>query len=300
MKYPLLLVLACVTLRSSANPITYVSVEEAIRKGWLAVEFTGITTSTDELENEDVWDLEWSSHNGQCISLVATNQSGRPLHILVETGRLLAPDDTLTQTMMVTQQLAFSIPASTRQEHRLYAMCTEMSDSSPGGMDAFTLGLVAESDLLGMASLIEKYEAQNETGQNAVWVITDDLQLSDIQGEDANMVAALRHYASDVTGKTIEPEKPEPLGQQESRYNVPLFSGSIEFGYRVLQASKVSLSIYGPDGNEVKAIMAERPHEPGIYTITYTTHGYLLEPGVYTMKMYQDGQFITFKQFRID
>lgn len=295
MKSILPLALISLVLGPNASAVTYTSIEEAVNRGWLRVDIAGRDSENDD-PNSEAYEEGWGIHNGKCIKLTATNISGRSLSIMIETGRTLYPTDTGVQTMMVTEQLVFTIPVGSKQEHVLYAMCTEMSDSGPSAEDGFGLGSLADTDLRGMAQLIEKYKAQNETGQDAVWVITDDLDLSSIEGEDADVVSALRKYASEVTGKSLA----APSAPTNAQYNVPLFNGSIEFGYRLTQGAKVSLVVYDPDGNEFRKLLTDKPHEAGIYTIRYSLEASGLAPGVYTVKMFRDGSFASFKQFRIE
>lgn len=290
MKPLLLIALTSIAFDLQASAISYISLADAVKQGLLKVECSGQNGVDDEGN-----DSGSGIHSGRCIKLTATNISGRSLNIRMETGRTLSPTDTGVQAMVVTEMLAFSIPANAKQEHLLYAMCTEMTDSGPDADDAFTLGLMANTDVRGMAELIEKYHAQNETGQDALWVITDDLELSAIDGDDSEMVAALRKYAAEVTGKTITPAE-----TPESHYTVPLFAGAVEFGYRILRSSKVSLIIVDPEGIEFKKLMSDQNHEPGVYSVRYTLEGSGMAPGVYTVKLFQDGSFVSFKQFRIE
>jgi hypothetical protein len=294
MKPLLLVAITALTLDAFSSPKNYLSIEDAVRSGLLRVEFTGMN---EALESDDgTLDIGGGMHNGKCIRLTAVNAGSRQLDILVETGRRLTAGDSTVQDMVITQQLAFTIPAGAQQDHLLYAMCTQMHDGSPDGSDAFALGLLAEPDLRGMAQLVERYNAQDQTGQDAIWVITDDLELTAIDGENSEMVSEMRKYAAEVTGKSLEAEPATPA------YSAPqVYSGAIEFGYRVVTDSKVSLVVFDPEGNEFKTLFSEKAHRPGVYSIRYTLErATAIEPGVYTLKMFQNGRFVTFKEFQIE
>lgn len=292
MRKGILLLLPFVLFGTTTLTAKDISLEEAVRQGLVTVSFTGMTNLIEDEAVTDAWDFDWGSspHYGKCINMIATNNTSGSLSLTIENGRILNADDPDVQDMIITQQMAFTLPSNQKKEYALYAMCTEMSDMGPDGESLFTLGLLAEPDLRGMSELVEKHDAQNETGQDAVWVITDDMELESIDGDDPEITSALRHYAAKVTGKTIEPELP---------YNVPLYNGAIEFGYRLMTSAKVSLIVYDPDGSEFKVLFAEKPHERGDYSIKYSFDRMRMEPGVYTLKMFKNGVFQTFSQFQI-
>ena len=292
MKTATLLVVLSIGFVHFASATKDVSLEEAVKNGLLTVAFNGMDHAEDDAEAADI---AWTAgtHFGKCIKLMVTNNSTQLLRVTLEAGRLLNAHDNDVQDMVVTQQLAFVIPARQKQEHTLYAMCTEMNDRGPSSAHAFMLGLMAEADLQGMAKLVEKYNVQNETGQDAVWVITDDLSVDAIDGDDAQVTAALRQYASEVVKK-------RDTSDNGSRYNVPVYRSSVEFGYRLLQDANVSLIVYDPNGAEFMSLLSDKPHQPGVYSITYSFERSDLQPGIYTLKMFQNGRFVTFKQFRVE
>ncbi len=59
------------------------------------------------------------------------------------------------------------IPTSCKQKknYRLYAMCTEASDGSPGSDDNFKIGKRSTGNLLGLAELLNRKKYQNDAGR---------------------------------------------------------------------------------------------------------------------------------------
>lgn len=155
------LLLAFSTLLLFTLPLTAIDLNEAITKGWVEAEL---------IDNPGE-----SSHFGQSIQVQVKNLSGKDLKLELKPGQFLMPADTNTQRMMVTATFVVSVEKDETDTAPLYAMCSEKYNSGPGSDDMFTLGGMAKDKLLKLANYLDTEQIQDESGQNAVWIITDGI-----------------------------------------------------------------------------------------------------------------------------
>ena len=128
------------------------TLEDALKKGLVTATFTGQKDASP-------------SHYGKCIQLILKNISNQNLSINLENGRRLDCIYDSVQDMLVTHSEVFALLPSQKRECTIYAMCTQKHDRSPHETSVYHLGAMAESVLVELTMLIEKYDAQDGTGQ---------------------------------------------------------------------------------------------------------------------------------------
>jgi len=225
----------------------------------------------------------FSSHYGRCMQLTVANNKRAPVIIRVSPGQRLLPKDEYTQEMIVTEEQILTLYPGDTQRVQLFAMCGERADGSPGDGEEFIIGEIARQEIRDMAAYIYKKNYQHSTGQEAMWVVTDGSDLTNITDQNTFVANDLRRKASDITGQPFVPYVPD------AEYN-GLSTISGQFHYRVRQQGFGTLQLYDPNGDVVHTMFERMPLKPGTYTFKFNAEGISLMNGTYKLKLFINGQ----------
>jgi hypothetical protein len=131
---------------------------------------------------------------GQCLQVDVKNLTDSALTLSLETGRILDCDHDSIQNMMITRQLVFTLDGNKSGTYKAYAMCVQETKSSPDAHASYQIGDYADNNLLQFSKIIEKYNLQDNAGQNAVWVFTDNNDTTAIYGNNMAETKLLKKY----------------------------------------------------------------------------------------------------------
>lgn len=229
------------------------------------------------------------SYYGKCITVTLKNTTNQNLSINLENGRRLVCIYDSVQDMIVTRAEIFALLPAQSKEYTIYAMCSQKHDRSPHENSVYQVGVMAESVLVELTLLIEQLNAQDYTGQNAVWVITDDSDPSNINGDNAETVKALKDYVTAAkAGKKQDPREKGFIYD----YSYPTVDedGGIliegDFDWQMPYKTFVSLYVYDNYGNRVKVIFQDVVFNSGLQTYHYKIKSKDFRPGeLYWVRM---------------
>jgi hypothetical protein len=213
-----------------------------------------------------------SSHYGECIKIELINLSYTSYDIVLETGRKLVPVVDSVQTMMITKEMMISLLPKGTKTVFAYAMCTEKTDKSPNPKRKFKVGEMAEGKLLQLAKLIEKYDYQDNTAQQAVWVITNNSSLVNITSSDSMKVKILKGFLS---------EQPSTNFKNAS-------GGTIEgkFTWNMDKLGTISIVVLNESGFEIGEIFSNKKYDKGAQSCNFKYTGCMIEPNkVYKVRL---------------
>jgi hypothetical protein len=233
---------------------------EAIQKKMVKVDIKGRGVTT---ENS-------SGHYGKCIFLKIKNLLAQPLDLNVETGRRLTCVYDSVQDMMVAKAEMFALGPNGSSDFTINAFCTQKHDRSPGESSVFRLDGMTEGYLHELALLIESLGCIDNTGQQAVWVLTDSISPGEITGKDAAKVKKLKDFVIFA----IANMKNQKSTQFMYDYSFPdktdkgfLLKG--EINWDMPYSGLVSLTIYDNHNQKIKVIFDERLYRSGFQTFDY-------------------------------
>ncbi len=229
-----------------------ISLQEALKKNMISISIQG---------NGD--------HVGKCIDLTIKNNHYNVQNIFVECRQLLASKNHGTQDMIFTERMVIPLPIHGSAKSQLYAMCAQKNNSSPGRNDQFIPGKMATGNLLALSKLIEALHYQNSAGQSAIWAITDHSSIDYIRGSDSIMVATLQNFVAQAKGIPV-PYAGTNRMVPSSSPSKKVYRITGKFIYTLTEASKVSISLFDIDGNEIKKVMEERTASPGSQKLNYS------------------------------
>ncbi len=275
-----LLLSGCLCFCQAAE-VSY-KLSEAIQKKLVSVKFTGA--------KDDTAHMMQSSHYGPCISMEIASASADNLQINLEYGFILMPEDSSTQAMMVTQSLVASLNPKQKKNYRLYAMCTEASDGSPGSDDNFKIGKRSTGNLLGLAELLNRKKYQNDAGQDAVWCLTDNHDVHSIYSTDTTMMYDLRRFIAKAKNLPLasiyekEPQAAAPV-TYTTHY---VYSGSLS--YSLAGNHKVLIALFDEDNHMKKVYVNNENQRDGVYTYNYELSSEEMSNKKHYLRMFRDGK----------
>ena len=153
---------------------------------------------------------------------------------------------------MVTAPMLVSISPRERIKRRLYTMCTQSQNAAPRRFDPFTVGPMAEENLVKMANLIAKNDYQNSTAQSAVWTIANNEPTRYIYGRDTAMVKEIAKLVSEITGVPITEFSFTPR-----EHHITSIRTSVEY-LSPNYLENASLHLYDENGNQIRTYFEGR------------------------------------------
>ncbi len=117
---------------------------------------------------------------GDCVQTVFTNELGETVTVLVPIGVRLLPETPKTQIMVTAGNELLEVTPG-ESEFLIKGFCSLHSASSPSSGERFSFFEMADEDMLRVLRNINEAGAFDETGQYALWYVTDggDLETVD-------------------------------------------------------------------------------------------------------------------------
>lgn len=182
--------------KDTMNKPAVISIKDAINKGMLELKICG---SYDRRFFYEVLDGE-GVHYGKCMAIVLKSKIDSFVFIKLDCGTLLIPDDSMVQTMLVTNDAEFPLYPGQTYSTRFYAMCAQIHDKAPDIETIFRIGEMADSNLLRLANYLDANYLQNMLGQHAVWAMTDQADFEELKkyGADSNSVIKTKEILNEL------------------------------------------------------------------------------------------------------
>ncbi len=219
-------------------------------------------------------------HTGQNMEFVITNTTNKTIDLSINSGWLFEPADEGLQTMMLVQHKNVVIEKQGKRKTKVYTLCTEAHDGSPSDEDGFAMTKRSTGKLEKIATyLADKSYYNDEAAQPAVWVVSNNHQLSAVFSSNKTIQKDLVKYVADLTGQdvpwynvkhTIQPGTP-PIPQY-------IEAG---FEFELPEAQDLTFGVYDMYGKAMKLIIEDKPLRKGHYRFKLEMEVFHLEPGIY-------------------
>lgn len=267
----------------ASEPVSF-SLFDAVQKKLVKVVFKGRGYSA---ENR-------SAHYGKCISLNIKNVSSQRLELKLEAGRKLRCYKDTVQDMMVSRSEMFALGPGGSSDFTINAFCTEKHESSPGDKTVYNMTGMADGYLYQLVQLIESLDCQDNMGQQAVWVLTDNISPDNIRGGDAAKAKKLKDFVDFALNKI----KSRNAGGVIYDYSFPDkttegFKITGEINWDMPYSGTVTLSVYDNKGKKVADIFTGVPYKSGFQSFNYElANGMFREGEMYWLKVVSGGQWL--------
>jgi len=253
-----------------------IPLNEAIKKGYLALSVSGT-----------------GGNEGECLKLKLENISRKDLGIVVPAGQIFEAGDSSLQNLMTSKEGTFLVARGKNRIARLFGFCVEASDGSPGEGSIFSLGKMAEGNLLKMARYLSDNNLhKNSAAQYAVWAVMDADRLESI-GDPA-----LAKFTAELLGKPLpeyhiayqQPQDRQLPGRPANLREAMALNGL--FYYELPKDQMVSFGLYSSGGEHLHELFSNRLQKRGHHKFRFEFEIKGLEKGNYVVKLVSEGKTI--------
>lgn len=277
-----------VLLTSHLNS-TAIGIKEAILQKQISIEMKGIS--------------------GKNIQLSMNNLSGKTQQIELSAGQFLMPDDPEIQRMMVAKDTNILLLTTKTAILQVKSFCTQNRKSGLRNTTIFTLGNMAEGNLLKLAKLISKNNYYSDAAQQAVWCLTDKADLYGIVGGNESETKVLREFVHKITGQPLtmkvsqvenEPDFAEEIPERKKVNTIEhVIKDTIRFSNR--EKCSTTLTISDTSGKEILVFFKDRPlGENANATYSYSFTYKYMEVGKYFIRLRKNnGELIYEKEMMV-
>ena len=227
-------------------------------------------------------------HSENCMSIELKNLSKDTVFLFLEPGRrLLASDTTLQDILIVKKQNIILAPLAVQRING-YGFCCESNNSSPSKGATYSIGRMAPDSWVKLAEFISTNKFPKEALQSAVWVMSNDHDISSVHAEDEKSIQPLRKLLGELKGVEV----PWYSKTYEKDANM-VFSGRQEYilgtiHYKLKNNAIVSIVVRDKWGTIAKTLVEEAAKGPGPqeYDLQLNVKGW--GKGEYTITIMQD------------
>jgi hypothetical protein len=286
-------ILSIVLLLTIVVSVQAISIEQAVKQKLITLSITGADRSKSG--------VYMSSHAGTCLAMTIKNISTKPQTIELETGRMLQPDDSEIQPMMITQHQSYFVKAGEEKEALLSAYCCNSGKGGPGMTTTYNTGKMSAGLMNDIAHYIEDNKTDGSLAQHAVWFAASGDCYDCIYSDDTVVANKLRRFIYAKTGNKYVALKPDAKPQYNPKWYVTV---NVTYNYTIPKQSKVTLSMLDEEGKLVKQFYNNDMQAAGTHSIDKE---FIVEAGdgvkredTYTVKLYVNDRFIFDHKFRVN
>jgi len=229
-------------------------------------------------------------HTGGVITLKIKNLKDEVVKLTVEAGRRLDSQDSAQQDILINKAELFTLMPKQEKSFDISGMCCQAHNSSPRKEEIFSIGKMADSNLIKLASFIDRNKWwDNYIAQSAVWIISDNERMENIGGNDS-VSKKLQVFVSKLTGKPIPVYKIDYDADTSVAFSGKAGKISGTFEYDIYDYGLVAFGIYDAQGHVVKMFFTDVPKNQGHHTCNYSFETSYLPRGNYYARLRLNGQ----------
>jgi len=263
------------------------SIEEAVKSGMFKAEVKGI-----------------GGYSGECITLNVVNLSSIDTTIYIEAGRRLNSVDSTVQDILVVREVPLLVRAGEEKNINLFGFCCQATNAGPGKDEEFTLGQMADSNLVKLAVFLNQNSFDLSTIQNAVWVVSNNHPLASVHSADVSKRKELRKLHTLLASIKLLPVNFSWYTLTYKTDTTRLFSGVADslfgdFDYSLWKNCAVSLTLNDSKGKVIDHFFVNKGHNPNSYSYEIKMSVASLPKGKYFVRLIADNQMKSEKVFEL-
>lgn len=268
------------------NPLTQVTLEDALSKKMVEVSVVSNPKGT---------------HYLLPIMIQLKNVTDAPIDVLVENGRTFAPVDTTLQPILIIKEELISLSPGQTKWAVLTGMCFNMHKHAPASTVKayYNVKPINKGKLGKLSKFLQDNKYFGIGAQEAIWCISNDLDLESIIDWDDNHVANLVKYVAELTGKPV----PNPASPDDYRRNIRLppreevqVGGNFE--YTILKPTEIHIAMFDEHGIVVRELYYNSSQPKGVYSFDYLFDATVYKDPVYYIRQLENREVIM--EFRLD
>jgi len=275
MKSILYLFLLGILTQPIPTPVKTVDLKSALENGHLQMEVIGNGLSTHYLKP---------------ISIDLQNTGVEPINIKIPIGQIFHAKDSSIQDVIVTQETLIALRAGERTQQDVYAMCIEQQLSGNNDSINYSLGDLANGEVLELVDLIRQRKDFNIVGQYALWCLIDEGELGMISGIDSNSVTFYRDFVAEKRNILVPEFDPQDYQTNYEDASLIKRSAKGSFKYKFSKVSHVTIALFDESGIVVRELYNNPQESSGHHELDFEFDMEVYRDEVYYVRLIQDDE----------
>ena len=236
------------------------------------------------------------TYKGNCLKMTLQNNTDDSLYILLEAGRRLDSKNNKEQDILVTKEQIFKLESHQKKDFSIYGFCCQASNHAPSRDSLFSIGKLADTNLVSLAKFcnINKFTV-GET-QSAVWCVSDRRPLASISASNES----LRYFVSKITKE----EMPWYQLEYHDASSNTVFSDRVErvtgnIMYTLTKDDFYKIELHDAKGKLIQNFTENKVATKGTYDYWFNMQVSNYPKGKYYIHIYNGNELVTKKEFVI-
>jgi hypothetical protein len=257
--------------------------------------------SIEKLLNEHKISLDikgTGGHQENCIAFDIKNLTKDTIYLLIEQGRRFVSGDSDLQDILLVRKHEFAAPPLASIHRIGYGFCCEASMKSPGAGSLFKIGFMTPKEWIKVLDVINAYDFEAGAIQSAVWVLSDNHDISSVYSKNEENMKRLRTILAKVKGIEV------PWYSVSYKQDTALVFtnqhlkvwGDID--YQIKHNSMVSVVVRSLDGMVMETLIEDMPVNPGFYTYKMELPIHDWPKGEYEINILDNSNLLIKKKFK--
>ncbi|MFN5911378.1 MAG: hypothetical protein ACK45H_08600 [Bacteroidota bacterium] len=140
------------------------------------------------------------TYSGKGIQLSLANKTSSEMHLLIPAGTLFNPENKEEQELITTQDELLVLQPRSQTTATLTVNCIEADDRCPSQSGKCSIGKVSDPKLIKLIAELRNYKLSSSTVQDAIWAVTDNRPLSNID-RTTPAEERIRTFVAALTGQ---------------------------------------------------------------------------------------------------
>jgi hypothetical protein len=225
-------------------------------------------------------------YRGNSVMLKITNNTSSSLNVKIPAGSAYMPADEGEQTLVQLEEEFIALAPQATQNITIAAFCSESSDGCPSSDSAFALSSTKDKKLNQMIAYMKGKKINKTAYQDAVWAITDDKSISNIQAND-KVTKDFRQFVAKLMGKEntwyTSPQQYSVDARGNINSETVVISGNLKFPSNGV--TPIHEEVFDVDGNMLFKSNASTPRKSANVTMQFSIRVKGWEIGSYTVKV---------------
>lgn len=239
-------------------------------------------------------------YKGDVVTLAVQSLDNRQLKLKLPMGLTLKSDDPGEQDLVVTRNYVVYLDKKAAKQISLQTLCMQQSNSSPAEGSTFTVGELADANMLKLLRFVKGSPIGLNAFQEALWVLTDGNGIENVYDPDMMATKNLQEFLATITGQqlpwySVEHEDSDP-GETAERIAVKVHG---VFEFELETGTHVTLAVYNADGEQVYVIANDQPFQAGRVGMRFSFDANNVPEGEYFVRVTANGNVLKEQSFSI-
>jgi hypothetical protein len=235
-------------------------------------------------------------HSENCIEIELKNNTTDTLYIRIEPGRRLVSKDTTLQDILIVKGKELSLPPMAKTKFTIYGFCCEATMHSPYKDADFDIGYMAPESWINLVNLLNQYNFEPGTMQDAIWVLSNNHPLSSVSSNDENLNDVLRRNLAGLLGIEIPWFSVSYLKDTALVFTNKYDRVWGQIDYYVQHNSMITINIRAQNGKIMATLLNSTIQGPGPHTYFMNITVQDWPKGKYDIYIYEDMSYLIHKR----